>query len=89
MIGVEMSFRTVDPFEGKILFYKKWQWFIRHTYVDPHKMFLFNFNEVLSFYHFTILDGNSSNGETFKQPSGENIAPSNHVVNKNRIPPGT
>lgn len=34
-----------------------------------------------------FLDGNSLSGETFK-PSGENVAPSNHVVNKNRIPPG-
>lgn len=33
-------------------------------------------------------DGNSVSGETLK-PSGENVAPSNHVVNKNRIPPGT
>lgn len=33
-------------------------------------------------------DGSSLNGET-KQPSGENVAPSNHVVNKNRVPPGT
>jgi len=33
-------------------------------------------------------NGNSLSGETFKQPSGENVAPSNHVVNKNRIPPG-
>lgn len=34
-----------------------------------------------------FLDGNSLSGETIK-PSGENVAPSNHVVNKNRIPPG-
>lgn len=31
-------------------------------------------------------NGGSVNGET--KPSGENVAPSNHVVNKNRIPPG-
>lgn len=37
---------------------------------------------------FVFSDGNSTNGETIK-PSGENVAPSNHVVNKNRIPPGT
>lgn len=36
---------------------------------------------------FLFLDGNSLNGEIVK-PSGENIAPLNHVVNKNRIPPG-
>jgi len=32
-------------------------------------------------------NGNSLSGEPIKT-SGENVAPSNHVVNKNRIPPG-
>jgi len=32
-------------------------------------------------------NGNSLSGEAIKA-SGENVVPSNHVVNKNRIPPG-
>lgn len=36
-----------------------------------------------------FIDGNSLNGNGEAKPSGENLAPSsNHVVNKNRIPPG-
>lgn len=35
---------------------------------------------------FVFLDGNSFSVDA--RPAAENVAPSNHVVNKNRIPPG-